>query len=367
MIAVLKKLALGLVLILASAAILLYSDLSSRRADAAPDSGRPKRLAIVQQTSTAALDEGVRGAIDALKDRGYVDGGRMTVRHYNAQGDVNNGNAIAKEVTTGDFDLISSFSTVSLQTIANANRFATPHRKHVFALVSDPYNVGVGVNPNNHADHPPYMTGIGSLAPVADIFATAREFRPGLKRVGLVWDPGEANSVITTKIAREVCAKMGIELIEATAENTTLVGEATAAVLSRNVDAIWVSPDIVVTSALDAVISRARTARIPVFTSMPNTKNTGALFEMGADYYALGRLAGNLDADVLEGKDPASVPVENIMPVKLLVNKTSFANLRDKWDMPAGVLARANVIIDESGRHEMNPPAASVPASGGSK
>jgi len=361
MIAVLKKLALGLGLIALSAAILLYSDLESRHVNASgPSASHQFRVAIVQQASTAGLDDGVIGALAALKDRGYVDGGRMILRHYNAQGDIGNANAIAKEVTTGDFDLISSFSTISLQTIANANRFATPPRKHVFALVSDPYAVGVGINPNNHAEHPPYMTGIGSLAPVEDIFITARKMHPGLKRVGLVWDPGEANSVITTKIARQVCAKMGIELIEATAESTTLVGEATASVLARKIDAIWISPDLVATSAIDVIVAKARTARIPVMTSMPQRKTTGALFELGADYIALGRQAGDLDADILEGRDPASVPVENIMPVKLLINKTVLANLRERWDFPEDVLAQAHVIIDATGRHEQSPTVASA-------
>jgi putative tryptophan/tyrosine transport system substrate-binding protein len=356
MIAVLKKLALGLGLIALAAAILLYSDLESRHVNASgPSASRQVRVAFVQQTSTPALDDGVLGALAALRDRGYVDGGRMVLRHYNAQGDISNANAIAKEVTTGDFDLISSFSTISLQTIANANRFATPPRKHVFALVSDPYAVGVGINPNNHAEHPPYMTGIGSLAPVEDIFRTARKMRPSLKRVGLVWDPGEANSVITTKIARQVCAKMGIELIEANAESTTLVGEAAGSLLARKIDAIWVSPDLVTTSALDVIVAKARTARIPVFTSMPHRDITGALFEMGADYFALGRLAGDLDADVLDGRNPASVPVENIMPVRLHINKTVLANLRERWDAPEDLLAQANVVIDATGRHEQNP------------
>ena len=150
------------------------------------------------------------------------------LRQYNAQGDISTANAIAKEVTSGDFDLILSASTVSLQTIANANRFATPPRKHVFALVSDPYAVGVGVSRENHAMHPPYMTGVGSLAPVEDIFRMAKQLHPSLKRVGLVWDPSEANSVVTTKIGRTVCASLGITLVEANAENSTAVAEAAA-------------------------------------------------------------------------------------------------------------------------------------------
>jgi putative ABC transport system substrate-binding protein len=356
MIAVLKKMALGLVLIVGSAAVLLYSDLDSRHVQA-HGKNHVLRVAIVQQISIPALDDGVTGALEALKDRGYVNGGRMILREYNAQGDISTANAIAKEVTSSNFDLIFSFSTVSLQTIANANRFATPPRRHVFALVSDPYAVGVGVSRENHMIHPPYMTGVGSLAPVADAFKLAREMRPSLKRVGLVWDPSEANSVVTTMLARKVCASMGITLVEAAAENTTAIGDATASLLARGVDAIWVSPDLIASHGIGIIVSKARDAKIPVFTSIPSNNVSGALFEFGANYEAIGRVAGNLAADVLDGRDPATIPVENVMPITLKINELALKGLRDKWVIPEDVLARANVVVDESGVHVRNAPA----------
>jgi putative ABC transport system substrate-binding protein len=350
MFAILKKTALGLGLIAASAAILLTSDLDSRHADTR-GRNRVMRVALVQQISIPALDDGVKGALAALKQRGYSDGGRMILRQYNAQGDISTGNAIAREVTSSNFDLIFSFSTVSLQTIANANRFATPPRRHVFALVSDPYAIGVGISRENHLQHPPYMTGVGSLAPVEDAFRMARELRPSLKRVGLVWDPSEANSVVTTSLAREVCKKMGITLVEADAENSTAINDATASVLARGVEAIWISPDLIASHGLELIVNKARLAHIPVFTSIPGDTRTGALFELGADYDAIGEVAGNLAADVLDGRDPATIPVENVVPTTLQVDKLALRNLRDQWELPGDVLARANVIYDASGRH----------------
>lgn len=370
MLAVLKKTALGLALIVASAAILLYSDMDSRHVQAHGKS-RAVRVAIVQQISIPALDDGISGALAALQDRGYVDGGRMMLRRYNAQGDISTGNAIAREVTSGDFDLIFSFSTVSLQTIANANRFATPPRKHVFALVSDPYAVGVGISRENHLQHPPYMTGVGSLAPVEDAFKLAREMRPSLKRVGLVWDPSEANSMVTTELARKVCASMGITLVEANAENSTETGDAAASLLSRGVEAIWISPDLIASHSMELIVSKARTAKIPVFTSIPAKNSTGALFELGADYQSIGRVAGNLAADVLDGRDPATIPVDNVMPITLTVNKLALKGLRAVWTLPPDVMARANIVEDETGRHVTSstpPPTAVATAAGaGSK
>jgi len=363
--AVLKKIALGSLLIAASAALLLYSDLGSRNGYSAKgaNSGRPLRLAIVQQASVTPLDEGVTGALEALKQRGYEDGGRVIVHRYNAQGDIATANAIAREVTSGDFDLIFSASTVSLQTIANANRFATPPRRHVFAIVTDPYAVGVGVSKDNHSIHPPYMTGVGSFAPVEAIFRLAKQVYPPLKRVGLVWDPSEANSVVTTKLARSVCPSMGIALVEANAENSTMVGEATASLLARGVEAIWVSPDLTTSHALNVIVSQARVARIPVFVSTPSDRVTGSLFDLGANYIAIGHVAGDLVADVLDGRDPARVPVENVMPITLHLNRLVLKGLRDRWQFPDSVLQRADVVVDETGKHVNNsPPPASDPA-----
>jgi putative tryptophan/tyrosine transport system substrate-binding protein len=362
MIAALKKMTLGLALIAGAAGLLLYSDLDSRRVEVHSKS-RVLRVAAVQQISIPALDEGLAGALDALKERGYSDGGRMVVTKYNAQGDVSTANAIAKNVTSSNFDLILSFSTVSLQTIANANRFATPPRRHVFSLVSDPYAAGVGVSRENHLNHPPYMTGLGNLAPVQQTFELARRMQPALRRVGLVWDPSEVNSVVTTTLARKVCASMGITLVEANAENTTAIAEATASVLSRGVQAIWVSPDLIASHGVDLIISKARTAQIPVFSSIPAGGVSGALFELGADYNAIGRVAGNLAADVLDGRDPAGIPVENVMPIRLKVNKLVLAKLREKWKIPEDVLEHADVVVDESGVHVKSAPATLTGAS----
>jgi putative tryptophan/tyrosine transport system substrate-binding protein len=216
------------------------------------------------------------------------------------------------------------------------------------------------VSRQNHAIHPPYMTGIGSLPPVEDIFRLAKQLHPSLKRVGLVWDPSEANSVVTTNLARATCASLGITLVEANAENSTAVTEATASLLARNIQAIWISPDLIASHGLDLIVSKAKVAGIPVFTSIPRSRTSGALFELGADYGAIGHVAGELAADVLDGRDPAQIPVDNLLPATLMVNRLALNNLREKWELPDALIQRANVVVDETGRHVNNHPAANA-------
>ena len=347
----LKKVSLGVFLILGASLVLLYSDMGSRSGDKGRDSSRSLQVALVQQTSIPALDEGIAGVLDALKDRGYSDGARIALHRYNAEGDIATANAVATEVTSSDNDLILTISTISLQTVANANRRATRPRRHVFGIVTDPYSIGVGVGSENHSIHPQYMTGIGSMPPIAELFQLARQMRPGLKRVGLVWNPAEANSVISTNAGRAVCSSMGIELVEANAENATMVGDAVSSVLSRNVEAIWISPDLTTGHGLDVIIRKAVLAKVPVFSSIPFEKTSGTLFDLGANYHAIGYQMGNLAADVLDGRDPATIPVENMTLSKLQINRLALKNLRDTWTIPDSALARADIVVDETGRH----------------
>src|SRR5436190_22163698 len=279
-----KRLSLGIALIAVASGILLYSDLRSRnRFQQQPNQAmaveKQFRVALVQHASHSVLDGGARGVIEALAARGYSDGGKLLLRRYNAEADLPTANSIAKDIVSGGNDLIITVSTLSMQTVANANKFGA-QTPHIFGLVSDPYGAGVGINRTNHLDHPPYLAGYGSIQPVAEAFKMARQMRPELKTVGLVWNPTESNSEAQTRLARSVCAELGITLLEANAENTTGVAEAANSLTARGVETIWVSGDVTVLVATDAVIAAARRAKIPVFTVIPPSAKKGALFDL---------------------------------------------------------------------------------------
>jgi len=337
-------------LIAAASSILLISDWKQRRAP----TGHLPRVAILQHVSQGIIDEGVRGIVDALAENGFVDQKTILLRRYNAENDMATANAIAKEVTSGQFDLIVTATTISLQSVASANK-AGPNNggrvKHVFGLVSDPFAAGVGISRENPLDHPKHLTGLGTMQPIRETFDVARKLDPDLKTVGTVWNPAEANSQANLKLARAVSKDLGIDLVEATAENSSGVLEAANSLISRGAQAIWIGGDVTVLVSIDSVVAAARRGRIPVFTSVPGNAPKGALFDLGANYYELGRLIGNLGARVLKGTDPATVPVENVVPQKVMVNLTALAGLRDHWRLPQDLLASADTVIDAAGTH----------------
>src|SRR5262245_34243427 len=100
----LKRLALGIGLIAAASAVLLLSDLQHRTG--APPESSAVRVALLQHANSVVLDEGVRGTLDALAERGFRDGDRLKLERFNAQGDMPTGIAIARQVTGAGYDLV---------------------------------------------------------------------------------------------------------------------------------------------------------------------------------------------------------------------------------------------------------------------
>lgn len=327
----LKRLALGVALIVLVSSVLLVSDWGRRRSGA----DGVRHLAILQHASTPALDSGVEGMIASLAQAGFVEGASVVIRRYNAENDMATANAIAKQITNGDYDLVLTASTISMQAVANANRAGTT--MHVFGLVSDPFSAGVGLSGDDPFRHPRHLVGYGTLQPVAEAFALARRLRPGLETVGTVWNPSEANSQAQLALARATCERLGIGLLEAAVDATPAVGEAASSLVGRDVQAIWIPGDVTVLTAVDAVVSAARKGRIPVFTSIPGNAERGALFDLGADYHEVGRLAGELAAEILRGVDPATIAVKNVLPQTLRLNPAALAGLKDRWQVPDDV------------------------------
>lgn len=326
--------------------VLLVSDLGERK----PSEGRLARVAVLQHASQALLDDAVSGIIAGLSAAGYAQGRDISIERFNAENDLTTANAIAKQIAAGGYNMVITVSTLSLQTMANANRAGK--MPHVFGAVADPPSAGVGISRNDPLSHPKHLVGIGTLLPVRPAFELARRMNPALKSIGVVWNPGESNSEGFTKKARSVCADMGLQLLEATVDNSSGVYEAANSLVARGADALWVGGDVTVLVALDSAVAAARKGHVPVFSIVPPTVERGTLFDYGANFFDVGQDVGKLAARILKGADPATLPVRNSVPEYIAVNKLALKGLKAHWRFPPDILARADATLDESGRHE---------------
>ena len=346
----LRRLALGVALIIAASAVLLVADLDRR---AGRDESAVHRVAILQHVSSTLLDDGVRGMIDALAERGYRHGDRIEIQRFNAHGDMATGIAIARQVTNGDYDLILTASTPSMQAVANNNRDG--RTRHVFGIVADPFSAGIGLNADDPTDHPDHLTGLGTFMPVEESFELALQMLPGLERIGIAWNPAESNSEAFTLAARKACAALGLTLIEANVDGSSGVTEAVNSLLARNAQLLWVGGDNAMMAAIDSAVATARRGGIPVITITPGDPERGSLVDIGLDFYAEGRMAGVVAADVLDGANPDGIPIaygDDDAPRLLVANVRALDGLREPWRIPDAILRRATTVVDATGVHQ---------------
>ena len=348
----LKRVVLSLVLLSAGALTLLLSDLHSRDRARNAASEKPSRssVAILKHASNRLLDELERGVLEQLAAAGYRDGERLAIQRFSAEGDLPTANAIAKQVTDGSFQMIITISTLSLQCVASANKDG--RAIHVFGGVTDPVGAGVGIRGMDSTDKPRWLAGIGTFQPVEQILREAQRLWPGLKTVGVVWNPAERNSEICTLKAREVCQTLGLQLLEATVDQSKDVREAADSLVARGVQAFWTGADVTVLNATAALCETALKAKIPVFSNTSGHVRDGTLFDLGANYLEVGHRIGGVAASILDGQDPATLAVANFMPERVMLNKQVLKKMRDPWRFPDDLVARAALIIDEDGQVE---------------
>ena len=271
------------------------------------------KIGIVQLVDHPALNSTRDGVIDALLEvYGYIPGENIEYDIQSAQGDMPTANTIAQKFVSEKVDLIVSIATPASQAAVNATREIPV----VFSAVTDPVSAGLVSSLEKPGGN---VTGVSDMVPVDRQMYLIKFLFPDAKKVGNLYNAGEVNSVVTNDMAKEACAELGMEILEATVATTADVSMAARSLVGK-VDAIYVATDNTVISALDTVAKVCEDNKIPLFLADPTTVSQGALLALGFDYYLHGRQTADLVARILQGESPGEIPVEFARKLKLLFN-----------------------------------------------
>lgn len=293
-------------------------------------------LGITQIVEHPALDASRQGALDELAERGYVEGDNLRVSFENAQGDTSIAAQIARKFAGDRPDLVLAISTPSSQSAAAA----MSDIPIVFTAVTDPLLarlVGDLEAPGGN------ITGVVDAPPLEAQLQLIRDMLPEARRLGVLYNPGEANSVSQAEKLEALAPELDFQLVEVTASRTSEVMGAARSLAGR-VDVIYVPVDNTVVSALESVLRVGYDADIPVFTGDTSSVERGALASLGFSYYDMGRQTGGLIARILEGEDPGDIPVGSVEKLELVLNRGAAA--RFGYEIPDTFLEQAVEIID---------------------
>ena len=322
-----KRLALGLGLIVLLSAILLLTDLGHRKTASAASlsvgsqtapSGQLFKAAIVYYARSVTTDLCMQGLIDGLKYSGFEEGRNLEISRGDAQGEMMNVPAILQNYDNSDVDLIMTITTPCLSGACNRVK----HKRVVFTCVTDPIAAGAG---HSRTDHLPFVTGVGSFPPVAHTLGLMQKLLPGLRAVGVIYNPAEANSSKEVSFAREVYRSRGVRLEEVAIAGSNEVLQAAQILAGRNIQAVWVPGDNTVGQGYEGAVKGAQDARLPLITDNCEMIHRGGLACLGVGFHPASFVAGKLAGRVLRGENPRDLPLEEVAVERMGISRSSAA------------------------------------------
>jgi putative tryptophan/tyrosine transport system substrate-binding protein len=327
--ATLKKLSMGLGLILLFSSILLISDLGHRKSAAAASSlaraqagvaGRSFKAAIVYFARDVSTDMCVQGLIDGLKASGFEQGKNLDVRIADSQGEMINIPAILQNYDNSDVDLIMTITTPCLSGACSKVK----HKPVVFTCVTDPIAAGAGTSKTEHL---PFVTGVGSFPPVAHTLDLLQKLIPGLRAVGSMYNPAEANSVKELSVAREIFRQRDVRLEEVAIAGSNEVLQAVQIMAGREIQAIWLPGDNTALEGYEGAVKGARDARLPLISDDCDSLPRGGLACVGISYQSAGMASGKLAGQILLGANPANIPFGEVAVERVSISRGDAAQL----------------------------------------
>jgi putative ABC transport system substrate-binding protein len=218
----------------------------------------------------------------------------------------------------------------------------------VFMIVADP--VGAQIIESYESSGRPYITGTRNRVPEEVQMKAIRAYRQ-FKRIGLIYNTNEQNSVLNAKSMRSVAEKMQFELIEAVLDldesgKPTLesIPRKIAELKEKNVDFIYVGSSSFLMANRDQFTTTALEMGMPVaaaYEAMAAKSN--ALLAVASRYYNVGKLAGYQAEQILVEKiSPGDIPIRSLSRFSYVINMKTAKRL--KLYPPLSVLRYAEVI-----------------------
>ncbi len=254
------------------------------------------KIGVSKFLSHPALDAVEEGIKDYLADNGYT----VSYDFQNANAEVSAAAQIAQKFKSDKVDIAVGIATPNAQALANV-LVDTPV---VFSAVTDP--VAAGLVPTYEPGYAIKVTGVSDMNPVEAQIKLLVDLT-GAKAIGNIYASGEANGVLLMEMAKEACAKLGVEFVASAVSNTSEVMSATQSIIKR-VDAIYIATDNTVISALPSIDDVANKAGVALMSADPSgVDGLNFLVAMGFDYYKIGKATGKVIAQVIDGTTPGEI------------------------------------------------------------
>ncbi len=298
----------------------------------APKPSEKPVVAITQIVPHPSLDSIRQGILDTLK------GQDISIVFQDAQGNMATATQIAQRFVALNPKVVVPITTPSAQALyVVAKERGIPL---IFAAVTDP--IAAKLTPSYEGQ--PDVAGVYDALPILEQAKIIQEaINP--KTVGILYNPGETNSVVIVEKMTQTLQDLGMAVVKAPV-TTTLQASTTTRSLVGQVQVIYIANDNTVISALESILQVTNSEKIPIFCSDPESVERGALMALGPNQYAMGQQVGKMIQAFLEGKPLEKIGIQKPQSYELLINLKTARHLG--IHLHPSIIDKANKTFDET-------------------
>ncbi|MPM12462.1 hypothetical protein SDC9_58815 [bioreactor metagenome] len=285
---------------------------SSPSASPSPEA-KVYKVGIIQMMDHVALNGAREGFIQALADKGLVDGQNVEIDYKDANADSNNYSTIADQFVMDKKDLVLAIATPAAQAMAAKTTeipiLATAVTSFTAAGLVDSDEVPGG-----------NVSGTTDMNPVDKQMELMFTLCPNVKTVGFLYCSSEDNSRLQVDIAKKWLDAKGIKYVERTVSNQNEVQQATQSIVTE-CDAIYLPTDNIFAATMPIVNEITVAAGIPTICGEAGMVQNGGFATLGITYYGIGYQAGLMAVDILvNGADISKMPITGSNEFEYCIN-----------------------------------------------
>ena len=304
-------------------------------------SGRPPVVGVLIGLSSAPGSVGqarLEGLRRGLAEHGYDVGRNLILEPRWLEGRADRLPALARELVQLQPDVIVTHGEANIQAL----RQETSEIPIVVAITGDLVSVG---HAQSLARPGGNVTGLVDISPElsAKRLQLVTELLPAAMRIGILWNAKNQVKVLDFEVTKQAALDLGKAVVSLPVTGTQDLAPAFATARHERIDALVILVDALTVRDAEAIMELATAGGLPTVAWLEFAR-FGSLLSYGVDVDDAFRQAASFVHRILQGADPADLPIERPTKLKLVVNRDTAEALR--LTIPPSILLRADEVIE---------------------
>ena len=303
--------------------------------------GRIARIGILSAASPELLAQ--FGVLEPffrhLRELGYVEGQNLISEYRLAEGKPERLPELAVELVHLNVDVILAAGPAA----ARAARDATSTIPIVFTLVGDAVAEGLVASLGRPEKNVTGVSISGGSEIVGKRIQLLKEAFPSVRRVGLLWNPGNPSHLAIIGEIPQVAKAAGVELRVIEARRPQDLDALFGLMLPNQIDGLVVLEDVIFALRAKELAEFLTRSRTPAIFGATEFVEAGGLMSYQTSFATVNRQAATYVDKILKGAKPSELPVLEPTRFDLVVNLKTAKALG--LAIPQSLLLRADEVI----------------------